>query len=80
MGMSENDARMCFERHATSKISKTDDLFSIRTMGFRGEAMASIAAVAQVELRTQKHDEDLLKVMMANFYSPPSHNFPTGEK
>jgi len=59
MGMSENDARMCFERHATSKISKTDDLFSIKTMGFRGEAMASIAAVAQVELRTQKHDEDL---------------------
>ena len=58
-GMSENDARMCFERHATSKISKTDDLFAIKTMGFRGEAMASIAAVAQVELRTQKRDDDL---------------------
>jgi len=59
IGMSENDARMCFERHATSKISKTDDLFTIRTMGFRGEAMASIAAVAQVELKTQKRNEDL---------------------
>ncbi|MBK9290607.1 MAG: DNA mismatch repair endonuclease MutL [Bacteroidetes bacterium] len=53
-GMSETDARMCFERHATSKISKADDLFSIRTMGFRGEALASIAAVSQVELRTRR--------------------------
>lgn len=57
-GMSETDARMCFERHATSKISHVDDLFHIRTMGFRGEALASIAAVAQVELRTKRaHDE-----------------------
>ena len=47
-GMSETDARMCFERHATSKIRNIDDLFHIRTMGFRGEALASIAAVAQV--------------------------------
>ncbi len=47
-GMSETDARMCFERHATSKIKKADDLFKITTMGFRGEAMASIAGVAQV--------------------------------
>ena len=53
-GMSEMDARMCFERHATSKISQVDDLFHIRTMGFRGEALASIAAVAQVELRTKR--------------------------
>jgi DNA mismatch repair protein MutL len=52
-GMSESDARMCFERHATSKILKAEDLFHIRTMGFRGEAMASIAAVAQVELKTR---------------------------
>lgn len=51
-GMSETDARMAFERHATSKISSADDLFSLRTMGFRGEALASIAAVAHVELRT----------------------------
>ena len=57
-GMSETDARMCFERHATSKISKIDDLFSIRTMGFRGEALASIAAVAQVELKTRRTDDD----------------------
>jgi len=53
IGMSETDARMCFERHATSKISKTDDLFAIGTFGFRGEAMASIAAVAQVALRSK---------------------------
>ncbi|WP_299819347.1 DNA mismatch repair endonuclease MutL [uncultured Pontibacter sp.] len=53
IGMSETDARMCFERHATSKISTTEDLFKIRTMGFRGEAMASIAAVAQVEMKTR---------------------------
>ena len=53
IGMSETDARMCFERHATSKISTTEDLFRIRTMGFRGEAMASIGAVAQVELKTK---------------------------
>jgi DNA mismatch repair protein MutL len=53
-GMSETDARMCFERHATSKIKSIDDLFHIKTMGFRGEALASIAAVAQVELKTKK--------------------------
>ena len=58
-GMSETDARMCFERHATSKIRETNDLFNIRTMGFRGEAMASIAAVAQVELKTRKKGEEL---------------------
>ena len=52
-GMSETDARMAFERHATSKISKAEDLFSLHTMGFRGEALASIAAVAQVELKTR---------------------------
>src|SRR5271170_7916773 len=50
-GMSETDARMCFERHATSKIKNIEDLFHIRTMGFRGEALASVAAVAQVELK-----------------------------
>lgn len=56
-GMSETDARMSFERHATSKIKSIDDLFHIRTMGFRGEALASIAAVAQVELKTKKEEE-----------------------
>lgn len=58
-GMSETDARMAFERHATSKIKNADDLFSIRTMGFRGEALASIAAVAQVELRTRRSEDEL---------------------
>lgn len=57
-GMSENDARMCFERHATSKISRSDDLFNIRTLGFRGEAMASIAAVSQVEMRTKRAEDE----------------------
>ncbi|MEO5997666.1 MAG: DNA mismatch repair endonuclease MutL [Chitinophagaceae bacterium] len=57
-GMSETDARMCFERHATSKIKKIDDLFHIRTMGFRGEALASIAAVAQVELKTKRTEDE----------------------
>ncbi len=55
-GMSETDARLSFERHATSKIQKADDLFALHTMGFRGEALASIAAIAQVELRTRKAD------------------------
>jgi len=58
-GMSETDARMAFERHATSKIKNADDLFSLRTMGFRGEALASIAAVAQVELRTRREEDEL---------------------
>lgn len=58
-GMSETDARMAFERHATSKISSVDDLFSLRTMGFRGEALASIASVAQVELKTRREDDEL---------------------
>ncbi len=58
-GMSLTDARMCFERHATSKIRKADDLFAIRTMGFRGEAMASIAAIAQVKLKTRRHEDEL---------------------
>ncbi|GAA3936520.1 DNA mismatch repair endonuclease MutL [Hymenobacter algoricola] len=57
-GMSPTDARMSLERHATSKIRSTEDLFRIRTLGFRGEALASIAAVAQVELRTKKRDQD----------------------
>lgn len=57
-GMSEMDARRCFERHATSKIQKIEDLFHIRTMGFRGEALASIAAVAQVELKTKRAEDD----------------------
>lgn len=58
-GMSETDARLAFERHATSKISRADDLFALHTMGFRGEALASIAAVAQVDMRTMPHGADL---------------------
>jgi DNA mismatch repair protein MutL len=57
-GMSDTDARMCFERHATSKIQTIEDLFHIRTMGFRGEALASIAAVAQVELKTKRASDE----------------------
>lgn len=58
-GMSETDARMAFERHATSKISDAADLYALHTMGFRGEALASIASVAQVELRTRRADDEL---------------------
>ncbi|MEO6303936.1 MAG: DNA mismatch repair endonuclease MutL [Bacteroidia bacterium] len=56
-GMNPFDARMCFERHATSKINNADDLFALTTKGFRGEALASIAAIAQVELKTKKEDD-----------------------
>lgn len=58
-GMSETDARMSFERHATSKIKKADDLFALHTKGFRGEALASIAAIAHVELKTKMHTNEL---------------------
>ena len=58
-GMSETDARLSFERHATSKIQKASDLFNLTTMGFRGEALASIAAVAQVELKTRRKEDEL---------------------
>ena len=58
-GMSVMDARMSFERHATSKISQANDLFTIRTMGFRGEALASVAAIAQVEMKTKPEEEEI---------------------
>lgn len=58
-GMSPTDARLAFERHSTSKIRSADDLFSLRTMGFRGEALASIAAISQVELRTRRVDDEV---------------------
>jgi DNA mismatch repair protein MutL len=58
-GMSPMDARLCFERHATSKIHQANDLFAIRTLGFRGEALASIAAISQVELRTRRHEDEI---------------------
>ena len=59
IGMSDTDARLSFERHATSKIRKADDLYALHTMGFRGEALASIAAVAQIELKTRRRNEDV---------------------
>ena len=58
-GMSETDARLAFERHATSKIKSADDLFALTTMGFRGEALASIVAVAEVELVTRRETDEL---------------------
>ena len=65
-GMSETDARLSFERHATSKISSAQDLFEIRTKGFRGEALASIAAVSMVELRTRKAGDDSGTLIIIN--------------
>ena len=58
-GMSETDARMAFERHATSKISEASDIYNLSTMGFRGEALASIAAVAQVEMKTRREEDEI---------------------
>ena len=67
-GMSETDARMSFERHATSKIRNAEDLFNIRTMGFRGEALASIASIAQVELRSRRRTDELgTKIIIEGF-------------
>lgn len=65
-GMSDTDARLAFERHSTSKISKAEDLFSLQTMGFRGEALASIAAISQVELRTRAKGAQLGTKIMIN--------------
>lgn len=63
-GMSFNDARLCFERHATSKIRSAEDLFSIHTKGFRGEALASIAAIAHVELKTKRAEDETGTVVL----------------
>ena len=59
IGMSQTDAKMCWERHATSKIQSAKDIFSIYSYGFRGEAMASIAAVAQVEMKTMRKEDEI---------------------
>ncbi|MCS5663420.1 MAG: DNA mismatch repair endonuclease MutL [Flavobacteriales bacterium] len=80
-GMNEVDARMCFERHATSKISTADDLFTLKTKGFRGEALASIAAIAQVELKTKKEDAELgiqLTIEGSEFKSQEACTCPNG--
>mgnify|MGYP000031961089 CR=1 FL=1 len=63
IGMSETDARMSFERHATSKIKSAKDLFALNTMGFRGEALASIASIAEVEMKTRLHDTDIATLL-----------------
>lgn len=80
-GMSETDARLAFERHATSKIKKAEDLFSLHTMGFRGEALASIAAVAQIELRTRQQGEEigtLLTMAGSRFTGQEACSCPVG--
>ena len=80
-GMSDTDARLAFERHATSKIRNADDLFEIRTMGFRGEALASIAAVANVTLKTRQTDNEigtLLEVSGSQVISQDQSACPDG--
>ncbi len=80
-GMSETDARLAFERHATSKIRKADDLFDLHTMGFRGEALPSIAAVSQVELRTRRPGDDVGTVLTlsgSRFVSQEPCSCPVG--
>lgn len=84
MGMSPTDARLAFERHSTSKIRKADDLFSLHTMGFRGEALASIAAISQLELRTCRKDDQIgTRILISSskcecqepYMCPPGCNF-----
>lgn len=80
-GMSERDARMCFERHATSKIRSADDLLAIRTLGFRGEALASVASIAQVELRSRKSDDEIgtaVEIHGSEFISQQPVSCPEG--
>lgn len=80
-GMTENDARLCFERHATSKISDANDLFAIRTMGFRGEALASIAAIAEVVLKTRVDGAELgtqIRINASKVESQDPESCPAG--
>ena len=80
-GMSGTDARLCFERHATSKIKNAADLFSLRTMGFRGEALASIAAIAHVELKTRREEDEIgtvLRLAASKVESQEAANTPVG--
>lgn len=80
-GMSETDARMCWERHATSKINRAEDLFNLSTFGFRGEAMASIASVSQVELKTRREEDALgteIKMDAGNVVYQEPVNTPKG--
>lgn len=80
-GMTPGDARMCFERHATSKIREAGDLFAIRTLGFRGEALASVAAVAQVEMKTRRVEDELgIRIVIEGsvFKSQQAESCPAG--
>ena len=80
-GMSETDARMCWERHATSKIKKADDLFKLSTFGFRGEALASIAAVSKVEMKSRREDDTLgteIKIEASEVMHHEQVNCPIG--
>lgn len=80
-GMSETDARLSFERHATSKIRQAEDLFSLHTMGFRGEALASIAAVAQIEMKTRQEQDEVgthLSVSASRFTGQEPCSCPVG--
>jgi DNA mismatch repair protein MutL len=80
-GMSDTDARISFERHATSKIKSADDLFNLHTMGFRGEALASIAAIAQVELKTKREEDETgtcIVIEGSVFKSQEAVAMPTG--
>ncbi len=80
-GMSETDARLAFERHATSKLQSAEDLFSLTTMGFRGEALASIASVAQVELRTRRAEDEVgtcIKIAGCQLESQEPDSCPVG--
>lgn len=82
-GMSVNDARLAFDRHATSKISDVEDIYSLSTFGFRGEALASIASVAEVELRTKPHDEQIgtkVEISGGKFISQEPVNCPAGSQ
>lgn len=80
VGMSTTDARLCFERHATSKIKSADDLFALHTKGFRGEALASIAAIAQVELKTKQEEEELGNLLKIEGSKVSSQDFTTSPK
>lgn len=80
-GMSETDARLAFERHATSKIRKADDLQTIKTFGFRGEALASVAAIAQIELKTRKETDEigtLIRINGSDFEAQEAVSCPRG--
>ncbi len=80
-GMNETDARMCFERHATSKIRESEDLFRLHTKGFRGEALATIAAIAKVNLKTKTSDQELgteIQIEAGEVISQEVCNTPTG--